>query len=329
MTESTYSASAPPRPLSGRVATVTLNPAIDLSAGVRDFVPGAVNRVLWEQEDPGGKGINVAAFLAAFGVDVAATGFIGRENESAFRALFAAKAIDARFVPVAGRTRTNIKMIDQAKRPEQVTEVNFPGFTANAAGLEALESILDRLAEDHDWFVLSGSLPAGVPRSTYARLIERLKGKGRRVMLDTSGAALVAGLEAQPHVVKPNIDELGEIMGRRLTHATAAATIDDLHRQGIETVIVSMGPDGATFSDSRQRLRAIPPSVTIRSTVGAGDAMVAGYLIGVLRGQPLAERAKLATAFSVGVLSMLGPRLPPPSEVEARVADVHIETSKV
>lgn len=315
------------QPARKRICTVTLNPAIDHTAGVRDFRPSAVNRVLWEQEDPGGKGVNVAAFLGAYGMDVTATGLMGRENEGAFRALFGAKGIAHEFVPVAGRTRSNIKLIDEAKGPGGVTDVNFPGFEATEADLKALESIIARLAQDHEWFVLSGSLPAGLLPETYGRLIRPLRERGRTVVLDTSGPALTAGLEAQPGVIKPNIHELEDILGRTLSGEDAIlSAIADLHGRGIGTVIVSLGADGAIFSNGRTALKARPPEVPVRTTVGAGDAMVAGFVAGSVRGLPLEQRARLATAFAIAALGTLGPRLPPVRDVEARLPDIAIET---
>lgn len=315
-----------PAPLAP-VVTVTLNPAIDLTAGGRGITLGQVNRVQWQQEDPGGKGVNVASFLAWFGVDVTATGLMGRDNEGPFRTLFAAKAIADRFVRVAGRSRTNIKLIDAQAGPEGVTDINFPGFTASREDIDHLTGILDDLSGKHDWFVLSGSLPEGVPPTIYRDLVSRLTSAGKRVVLDASGKAFTAGLEAQPTIIKPNIAELSECLSRVIDGADGAAeAARGLHQRGIATVIVSMGADGAVFSDGRAMVHATPPPVPVRSTVGAGDAMVAGYVLGALRGLPLTDKARLATAFSVGALSQLGPRLPPPSEVEALIPSVLLRT---
>lgn len=309
-----------------RVCTVTLNPAIDLTAAVRHFTPGAVNRVLWDQEDPGGKGVNVASFLASWKIEVTATGLMGRENQEGFRALFAAKGIRDRFVPVVGRTRTNVKLVDEERGAEGVTDINFPGFSATAGDLSRLSAILEDLTADHEWFVLAGSLPGDVPPEAYRHLIALLKAKGRRTVLDTSGAALAAGLEAAPHVIKPNEQELSDLLGRPVRGPAAAlAAAGELHRRGVETVIVSMGAAGALFSDGQSAVMAVPPPVEVRSTVGAGDAMVAGYVAATLRGLPLPERARLATAFSLGTLTTLGPRLPPAAHVEASAAAVRVD----
>lgn len=309
-----------------RVCTVTLNPAIDLTAGMRDFRPGRVNRIAWDRADPGGKGVNVASFLADFGVGVTVTGLMGLENARPFADLFAQKGIVDRFVGLAGRTRTNVKLIDEAAAGEAaVTDLNFPGPTATPAALEELGAALDALAADHEVFVLSGSVPAGVEEDVYARLTGRLKGRGRKVILDASGAALRHGIGAGPALVKPNIHELRELVGRVGDDpAEVAAAARDLMDRGVGSVVVSLGGEGAVLVEPGEAVHAAPLSVDIASTVGAGDAMVAGLVLGLLRGLSLADRARLATAFSAAALTTLGPRLPPPAEVEARMSDVRI-----
>ncbi|EYF05951.1 1-phosphofructokinase [Chondromyces apiculatus] len=316
-------------PAAPRLCTVTPNPAIDRTAAVHGLTPGAVHRVLWEQDDAGGKGVNVASFLATWGLTVTATGLMGRDNADVLRALFAERGIDDRFVLVPGRTRTNIKLVDETRGDASVTDLNFPGFSVSDPDLERLASTLTALSAEHTWFVLAGSLPPGAPADTYRRLVALLRAAGRRTVLDTSGAPLAAALApdagALPDVIKPNEHELSELLGHPIAGPDAAlAAARTLHRRGVGTVIVSMGARGAVFSEGSAACLAVPPQVAVRSTVGAGDAMVAGYLVATLRGLPLADRARLATAFSLGTLTTLGPRLPPTAEVEARAAEVHV-----
>src|SRR3954466_300364 len=139
----------------GRVATVTLNPAIDQTISIPNFAVGQVNRVEWEQADPGGKGVNVAAFLAEFGTAVSVTGFLGAGNTELFRSFFAAKGIADHFVTVPGRTRANVKILDQPNK--RITDINLPGLPFSDDNLASLKTVINQLAADHDWFVLSGS----------------------------------------------------------------------------------------------------------------------------------------------------------------------------
>lgn len=310
--------------MNSSIVTVTLNPAIDQTAAIPNFRAGEVNRVQWEQADPGGKGVNVASFLSDFGVSATVSGFLGKENLDSFQTWFDHKSIFNRFVPIAGRTRTNIKIIDEVQ--DQVTDINFPGLAPTAAEVEILERVIDELAIDHDWFILAGSLPAQVDAGLYAKLTQRLKAQGKTVVLDASGESFRQAIGAAPYAIKPNLDELQEGLGRSLTSKPEIVqAARELLAKGIGCIVVSMGAEGALFVEPETALWARPPRVEVVSTVGAGDAMVAGFITGKLRNLPLADCARLATAFSVGTLSQVGARLPPPAEVELLLAQVTIE----
>ena len=307
-----------------RVATVTLNPAIDQTISIPNFAVGQVNRVEWEQADPGGKGVNVAAFLAGFGVPVSVTGFLGAENAEIFRAFFKGKGIADRFVTVPGRTRANVKILDRPNK--RITDINLPGLAFSDENLVSLRAAVHGLAADHDWFVLSGSTPAGTPETAYADLVADLRRHGKQVVLDASGLAFARGVAALPTVIKPNTDELEELAGRRLPdQAAILEAVGELIGLGIGCVIVSIGAEGAIFAEGSRRLRVRPPAVIVRSTVGAGDAMVAGFIVGRLRGLDLEGCARLATAFSLGALSTVGPRLPPPETVEQSMGESDVQ----
>ncbi len=306
-----------------QIVTITLNPAVDQTAAIPNFRAGAVNRVAWEQSDPGGKGVNVAAFLSEFGLSVTVTGFLGQRNAELFQRFFEQKQITNRFIPIAGQTRVNIKVIDDVQ--DQVTDINFPGQPPTAEDIQALHRTIDELAIAHDWFIISGSLPAGVPPNIYAVLTQRLKAQGKKVVLDASGESFRQALDMAPDAIKPNLEELSELLGRPLAEAEAAGAARELLAQGIQTVVVSMGAKGAVFVEADQAIWAKPPQMQVVSTVGAGDAMVSGLVLAKLRGLGLADAARLATAFSMGALSQIGPRLPPPTVVEAFVEQVGVE----
>jgi 1-phosphofructokinase len=285
------------------VVTVTLNPAIDRTVTISHFTAGIVNRVENVRSNPGGKGVNVAAALADAGHRVAVTGFLGRENTASFEALFARKKIADHFVRIAGPTRDAIKIVD----PElhQTTDINYPGLEPSAFGIDALMQQLGAL--DARCFVLAGSLPPGVEPAIYQRLIGTLKSRGARVVLDASGEALRLGLAAGPHLFKPNIHELGELLGSTPANdREVVAAAQKLIASGIEQVVVSMGKAGACFVTADEAVIARPPEVEVRSTVGAGDAMVAGIVSAQLRGLSLTECARLATAFSIQALTRTG-----------------------
>lgn len=291
-----------------RVVTVTINPAIDQTLVIPNFAAGKVNRVQSSQLDAGGKGINVASFLADFSQPTTATGFLGAENDEIFRRLFVQKEIEDRCVRFAGQTRLGVKISDEAQR--QTTDINFPGQTPTPADIEQFFAVLKELAPTHEWFVLSGSIPAGVSTGIYQEMVRTLVGK--RVVLDTSGEGFRQALTAGPWLIKPNVDELGEFAGERLDSTAAILQVAHtlIQRYNIMSVVVSLGREGAIFVEGEQVIWAVPPPVEVKSTVGAGDAMVAGIVAGKIRGLSLVECARLATAFSLSAISHIGSGLP-------------------
>jgi 1-phosphofructokinase len=310
--------------MTSKIATITLNPAIDQTASIPNFKAGEVNRVDWEQSDPGGKGVNVASFLTDFGFDVAVSGFLGKETAELFQTFFASKGIRDRFILIPGKTRINVKIIDDAQN--QVTDINFPGQTPTAEDVAALNGAIDELATYCDWFIVSGSVPHGLSAAIYGELVDRLKAQGKTVVLDASGESLRQALPFAPYAIKPNIDELQELFGRKLeSEGAIVQMIQELLAKGIHTVVVSMGAKGAIFAEANEIVVARPPKIEVVSTVGAGDAMVSGVVTGKLRGLPLADCARLATAFSIGALSQVGPRLPPVGTVESFMSQVAIQ----
>ncbi|MGC1305778.1 MAG: 1-phosphofructokinase [Phormidesmis sp.] len=308
-----------------RIATVTLNPAVDQTVAISNFQLDAVNRVIWERSDAGGKGINVAAFLADYFFDIdashheigaiSATGLMGLANAEVFETLFSQKGIDDHFVRLPGKNRVNIKIVDESQA--QLTDINFPGITASDRDLQALEKAIATLAKDHDWFIFSGSLPPGLPADAYYRLMKPLKDQEKQIVLDTSGDSLKDALGVRPNVIKPNLAELRTLLNAPLIEETdiaeAALQLIDF---GVETVVVSMGSQGALFVDSDTAFHVQASADDIKSTVGAGDAMVAGIVAGLSQARSLAACAKLATAFSVGTLGQMGAHLPSHSELE-------------
>jgi 1-phosphofructokinase len=299
--------------------TVTLNPAIDRTVTISNFAAGKVNRVEVVSDNPGGKGVNVASALADYGRTVAVTGFLGADNAASFESLFQRKSIADRFVRIPGRTRVGIKITDPVQ--SQTTDINFPGPEPAPGALEGLRKEIEAL--DAPWFVLAGSLPPGVDAGIYGEFVTALKARGRGVLLDTSGDPLQGAVEAAPRIVKPNIHELEDLLGRPLAGVEEIlAAGRKLIALGIELVAVSMGRDGACFVTAEDAVIAVPPDIEVKSTVGAGDAMVAGILAGQIRGLGLGDCARLATAFSLDALSRLEPGVTSPEAIEAAMASV-------
>ena len=307
-----------------RIVTVTLNASIDQTAIIPNFTAGEVNRVAREQSDAGGKGVNVASFLADFGHAIAISGVLGAGNQEPFLRLFADKKLIDRFVRVPGHTRVNIKVADDARH--QVTDINFPGVDVPAETIGAVSATIDALAgEGAEVFILSGSLPTGVAPAIYRDIATRLKVRGCKVVVDTSGEALARAVEAAPDIIKPNIDELVGLLGCPLDdEAAIVAAARSLRTRGIGWVVVSMGGEGAIFVTADAAVRATSSPAPVKSTVGAGDAMVAGIVHASLQNLGVEDCARIATAFSLGALGEIGPHLPSPDVVDAFARQVTI-----
>ncbi|MBU2962718.1 1-phosphofructokinase [Citreicella sp. C3M06] len=299
-----------------RIAAVSLNSAIDQTVTCPGFALDSVNRAASTRTDAGGKGVNVASFLASFGHDVAVTGLLGRDNAALFEAHFKASGLHDDCLRIDGATRTNIKIVDPDANT--VTDLNFPGAPASAADLRVVAELLtDLLQGGLSWVALCGSLPGGLKLDAYAGLVALARRSGAKVALDTSGAPLEQALRAAPDLIKPNIDELGALLGRRLTGPDqVVAAAREITRKGVALVAVSMGADGAVLVTPHEAVLAVPPKMQVVSTVGCGDAMVAGLIHADTLGLSLADSARLATAFSLGALGEIGPHLPAPARIE-------------
>lgn len=313
--------------MSTRIVTVTLNPAIDMTIALDRLERGRVNVGRSVTHQAGGKGVNVAGCLADWQVPVVATGLLGDANAELFEALFARKGVVDGFCRVPGSNRTNIKISDAADG--QTTDINLPGITATPADVQAVSKRIDGVS-DVAGVALCGSLPGGLPDDTYVQLLTGLNRRGVRTVLDTSGAplaqALAAPRDALPTAIKPNRHELELWVGAplpALLDVVEAARI--IHANGVAQVIVSLGEEGALFVTAEGTWQASLPPVRATSTVGAGDAMVAGWLAGWHAGASTEDTARLSVAFAACKLQRLGPHLPPAAQVRERATAVRMQ----
>ncbi|HZC27033.1 MAG TPA: 1-phosphofructokinase family hexose kinase, partial [Actinopolymorphaceae bacterium] len=265
------------------ILTVTPNPSVDRTVDLASLVPGEVNRASAHHVEPSGKGVNVARALRINGVRATAVIPVGGPEGAQLVALLDDEGVSHLDVPIAGAVRVNISV----RTPDgQVTKFNEPGPVLSWAEAEALaETVLTRMGRA-DWVVGSGSLPGGMAAGFYAELGEKVRRDGGRFALDSSGGALRAGLEGRPDLVKPNLAELAELAGCPLTSLGAAiAAADDVRRTTGGAVLVSLGPAGALLVDGEPPLHVeVRTPVRVRSSVGAGDNLLAGYLSRVSAG---------------------------------------------
>lgn len=275
------------------ILTVTLNTALDITYRVRALRPHSSHRVSEVTERPGGKGLNVARVLAALGHQVTVTGFAGGATGRVVQERLTATpgVVDA-LVPVAGATRRTIAVVDD--HSGDTTQLNEPGPTVTAAEWSAFQEAYEDLLTSAAAVALCGSLPPGVPVGAYAGLVRAAKAAEVPVLLDTSGEALRRGVAARPDLIKPNADELAELTG---SHEPLRAT-QDARRRGARAVVASLGTSGLLAVTPEGRWRATPPASLRGNPTGAGDAVVAGLLSGLVEKLPWPDRLTRATALS-------------------------------
>ncbi|MFA0413417.1 1-phosphofructokinase [Vibrio renipiscarius] len=305
-----------------KVVTITLNPALDLTGSLQTLTTGGVNLVEHSDFHAAGKGVNVARVLSDLGAQVTVTGFLGQDNQELFCQLFEDMGAVDRFIRVAGSTRINVKLVE---KNGAVSDINFPGVTVNAQAIAQFEQALDELCVDHDFFVLAGSLPNGVSPEMCANWIRKLRANGKKVLFDSSRAALAAGIDATPWLIKPNDEELADFSGQAVeTHKDVIQIAEQLGNKGIDNIVVSLGAKGVMWLNQGEWLVSKPPKMTVVSTVGAGDTLVAGLCWAHMQQMEKTQLLSFATALSALAVSQVGVGVPDIEEVRTLQQQVEI-----
>ncbi len=309
-----------------KVVTITLNPALDLTGSIDTLNVGSVSLVKESDLHAAGKGVNVAKVLSDLGAEVTVTGFLGTDNQEPFCQLFDEMGAKDEFIRVSGATRINVKLVEANG---EVSDINFPGVNVSEAEIEQFEETLVRLAQDHDYFVMAGSLPKGVSPQLCAAWIEKLHDMGKKVLFDSSRDALEAGLDAKPWLIKPNDEELSIFVGKELnTIEECQAAASTLATKEIDNIVVSMGANGVMWLNDNEWLRAQPPRMQVVSTVGAGDTLVAGLCWGHMQEMPKSELLTFATALSALAVTQVGVGMSDANELATLQQQVQLHSSK-
>ena len=321
------------------IITLTANPSIDRTVTLAEPLRrGAVHRATTVTSHPGGKGVNVARVITSAGRRAIAV-LPGNQNEPLLMALTEA-GIEHRAVAHSGAARVNLAVTE----PDgTTTKINEPGAALLPEHLAALTSCLRDLSASAGWVVLSGSLPPGVPDRWYAELVATLRSAGTaRVAVDTSDGplrALAAEFStAAPDLIKPNAEELGQIVGTdglELERAaeegdpypTARAARSLIERGGPQTVLATLGAAGAVLVTPTGAWHATTPPIAPLSTVGAGDSSLAGYLLADLENAGPADRLAMAVAYGSAAAALPGTALPSPSHINPDAVTVTALTS--
>lgn len=303
------------------IYTVTLNPALDRTIILEKIHFGSVNRSRKTILEAGGKGINVSKVVKNLGEKTIALGFIGDENEDTLLRKLDLLGIAHDFIDVPGETRTNIKIVETESNT--FTDINQPGFEVSNSDIEKLVCKIKSLVKKDDTVVLSGSLPKGLEPDIYKNLVLILKDIGAKTILDTEGEALRLGIKVHPDIIKPNINELKGIINCTDDIQSVACGVRKVTEDS-GLAIVSMGASGALLINNSTYF-CPPLKVNVKSTVGAGDSMVAALAIGLSKGMDAAETFKLAVAASSAKITLEGTEAPSKALIYRMLNQVKIE----
>ncbi len=280
------------------ILTVTLNPALDRVVNVADFRPGKVNLIGKERARiAGGKGINVSRVVKALGERTLVTGWLGGSQGKIIKRNLDKENIDTDFVLIKEESRLNLTILDPVS--DKKTHLVEEGPRISCPEVKNLAEKLRNLAEEAKVVVFSGSIPRGVGEGIYGSLIKLVLSRNNKIIsiLDTRGEALKKGLQAKPFMLKPNKEEMEAFAGKRLSRLEELVEVArSLRDKYAKLVVVSEGRGEVLVVGDGKILILAPPSVKSLNPVGAGDALVAGFAVGLLRGMDLQEMASLGVA---------------------------------
>ena len=306
------------------IITVTLNPALDKTVTLPGFAVNTVNRVEAVRLDPGGKGINVSKAVLALGGKTMAISVLGGSNGGYIKAALDAMNLPNQMILTDRPTRTNLKIVDPALGTN--TDINEPGSPLTEDVLDKVWQAITQTVRPGDTVVFAGKNPPGMADDLLATWIRELKKNGVRVCVDTVGTPMHMALCEKPDIIKPNKAEFSELMGRELgSDDEIIAAARDLVNSGVGLAVVSLGSGGAVFATKDQCVRGYSPKVTVGSTVGAGDSMMAALAYYTETGCSLEETARRAIATATAKVMCSGSEAADLSAILPLIDRVRIE----
>lgn len=298
------------------ILTITLSPAIDKSTFVNEIVPDNKLRCDIPKYEPGGGGINVARVIKRLDGDVNALYFAGGPTGELMKELLDAEGVKQTVIKTDSWTRENFIVVD--KHTGQQYRFGMPGAVITKEEASKLLGLLHSMKDFPKYVVASGSIPTGLAEGFYSELAKIVKDKGARLILDTSSAALKEGVKVGAYLIKPNLTELAELAG--LEHVSALEQEDVakaiIGTGACEIIVISMGPQGAMYA-TKDEIRYLPaPSIKRKSTVGAGDSMVAGMVHYLSHGKSILETVMYGIASGTAATMNSGSELCHPKDIE-------------
>lgn len=302
------------------IFTITFNPSIDYIIHVPSFEIGVINRTDDEKILPGGKGINVATVLTNFGHQCLALGFGAGSTGKMLRRELMVRGVEADLVEAeSGFTRINVKM-----KGDRETQINGQGPVISERNMNDLYNRLSRLAPN-DFVIVSGSVPASLGKTTYAKIGSIVEKSGGHFVVDAEGDLLLEALDYHPFLIKPNVLELEGVAGKKLeSQADILSAAQQLRQRGALNVLVSMGENGAMLvTQDGESFVCRAPKVEVVNTVGSGDASVAGFISGYLETRSMTRA--LMKAVAAGSASAASEELATKEGTERLMASIRIE----
>ena len=295
-----------------KIITLTLNPAFDIHCHADGFLPYRESIVEITSRDAGGKGVNISRALCAFSRSNTAVIVVGDENGEEFCNLLAKESISVTFITCHGRIRENITL-HESQKPE--TRISFGGFALEASAFEEIQGKIGE-CDENTLITFTGSIPKGIEKTEVMRMLADFRMRGAKVVIDSRSVTLSEILECRPWLIKPNLHEMEGYIGREIKTVEDAATVaKELCACGVENVMISLGENGAVLATEKGTFYAKAPSVSVKSTIGAGDSSIAGFLDAYAEGLSQEEMLKRAVAFGTASCMREGTKPPLPKDV--------------
>lgn len=291
------------------IVTLALCPTLDTTIWLDGLKKGKENQADEERYDASGKAVNLSRIFTEYGVENECILLLGKENKTRFVGQLDRENIKYQLIEVDGYTRENLSLVEQ---DGSVTRIIRKGFTVNFETIEKVVESLDKLVTAETLVMISGRLPEGISVNTLKNLCDRIKAKGGTVSLDSQSVGMQDTLSIAPWIIKPNLEEFEKLTGRDFEgdYIALAKAAQELCGQGIGRILISLGADGLLYVEKDQVLRVEVPEVLVKSTVGAGDSVLAGFVRSQLCGYTVERSVATAAAFGTAACMIDGSQPP-------------------
>ena len=296
-----------------KIVTLTLNPAFDVHCYSQNFKPYHESVVKILSKDAGGKGVNISRALSMNSVENLAVVIVGSENGEEFCQALKRDGMTVSSVWVEGRIRENITLHED-NNPE--TRISFEGFSCEKSVLKEVVQCVGEIDKD-TIITFTGSIPKGVTAQESLKLLSDFRERGAKIVIDSKSISLSELLDFKPWLIKPNKEEAEAYASRNIQTVEDALEIaTGFYEKGVQNVVVSLGGDGAVWVSESGTMVGKSPKIDIRSTIGAGDSMLAGFIDGTVKGLNKSEILKRAIAYGAAACMQEGTLPPQKKDIE-------------